>query len=91
MFKLRDRLENFKKLNMFLNLLHFLGPIILGVCDKVAKKIGAPIERIRLYFIYSAFLTLGVSMSLYLALSLIIELRKIWRKSIKRPVSVWNL
>jgi phage shock protein C len=51
-----------------------------GVCAKIGEKLGVPISSIRIFFIYSSFLTFGSPVILYLSLAFIMNFRKHLRR-----------
>ena len=50
-----------------------------GVCSHIAKKWGLDESRVRVYFIYSSFVTLGSPVILYLASAFWINIKKYLR------------
>lgn len=58
----------------------FLEGQAFGVCTKLGEKLRISISSIRLFFIYSSFLTLGSPLLIYLALAFLINIRKHFRK-----------
>ena len=59
-----------------------------GVCTKVGEKIGLSTKRIRLFFIYTSFLTLGSPVIVYMVLAFWINLRQYARE---KRTAVWDL
>lgn len=57
-----------------------------GVCTYLGNKLGIGVGRVRTYFIYASFATLGSSLLVYLVLSFFLEFRKLTR----RP-RIWDL
>lgn len=51
-----------------------------GVCSYLGKKMGVASNRVRLYFIYSSFLTFGSPAVLYLAVAFWVNVREYIRK-----------
>lgn len=51
-----------------------------GVCNKLGEMMGIATSKIRLFFIYASFLTLGSPVLIYLALAFIMNIRKYLRK-----------
>ena len=39
---------------------------LFGVCASIAEKLGIPVAKVRLYFIYASFATLGSPLLFYL-------------------------
>jgi len=51
-----------------------------GVCSKLGEKLHFPIDSIRLFFIYSSFITLGSPVIIYVTLAMMMKVRKYLRK-----------
>jgi phage shock protein PspC (stress-responsive transcriptional regulator) len=51
-----------------------------GVCSKIGEKLNFPIDSIRLFFIYSSFITFGSPVIVYFTLAMVLKLRKYLRK-----------
>jgi len=51
-----------------------------GVCSKLGEKLHFPIDSIRLFFIYSSFITLGSPVIVYVSLAMMMKVRKYMRK-----------
>jgi phage shock protein PspC (stress-responsive transcriptional regulator) len=60
---------------------------VFGVCTHLGDLWGISTSRIRLYFIYVSFLTLGSPILLYLSLAFLLNLRRYGRQH-RNPV--WN-
>ncbi len=63
---------------MYLNT--FTRPVF-GVCTYIADKMGVARERVRLYFIYLSFLTLGSPIVVYLFIAFWLNIKKYIRNS----------
>ncbi|MCB0733162.1 MAG: hypothetical protein H6608_04960 [Flavobacteriales bacterium] len=59
-----------------------------GVCTYLGEKLGISDSRIRLYFIYTSFLTLGSPILVYLFVAFWMDVRQRWTRSRR---SVWDL
>ncbi len=59
-----------------------------GVCEWWGEKLKIKSANIRLFFIYTSFLTIGSTLIVYLVMSFILNLRNMTRS--KRG-SVWDL
>lgn len=59
-----------------------------GVCTKVGEKMGLCTKRIRLFFIYISFLTLGSPVIIYMILAFWINLRNYAKE---KRTAVWDL
>ena len=57
-----------------------------GVCTKLGEKLKIPTSSIRIFFIYSSFITFGSPVFLYLALAFTMNFRK-WLR--RRQNTVW--
>jgi phage shock protein C len=51
-----------------------------GVCSKLGEKLHFPIDSIRLFFIYSSFITLGSPIIIYVSLAMMVKVRKYLRR-----------
>jgi phage shock protein PspC (stress-responsive transcriptional regulator) len=51
-----------------------------GVCSKLGEKFNFPIDSIRLFFIYSSFITMGSPVILYVSMAMMMKIRKYLRK-----------
>lgn len=51
-----------------------------GVCTKLGEKLRIPTSSIRIFFIYSSFLTIGSPLILYLGLAFIMNFRQHLRR-----------
>lgn len=60
-----------------------------GVCAWWGEKLGIKSSRIRLFFIYSSFLTIGSPLLVYLAMAFVLQLRNYVRQSERGRV--WDL
>ncbi len=58
-----------------------------GVCSKLGEKLGIATSSIRLFFIYTSFLTLGSPIIIYLILAFVMNMRKHLRRN---RWSVWD-
>lgn len=47
-----------------------------GVCSYLGDRLGISSERIRLYFIYTSFITMGSPVIVYLVLAFWLNIRK---------------
>ena len=61
---------------------------LYGVCERTGEKLNVSSQRIRLYFIYTSFLTLGSPVFVYLILLFWMNIRKYNRENRTR---VWDL
>lgn len=59
-----------------------------GVCTKIGEKMGLSTKRIRLFFVYSSFLTLGSPLIVYMILAFWMNMRNYARE---KRTAVWDL
>jgi hypothetical protein len=59
-----------------------------GVCTKIGEKIGLSTRRIRVFFIYASFLTLGSPVIIYMILAFWINMKNYVRE---KRTAVWDL
>jgi phage shock protein PspC (stress-responsive transcriptional regulator) len=59
-----------------------------GVCTKIGEKMGLCTKRIRLFFIYTSFLTFGSPIIIYMILAFWMNMR---RYSREKRTAVWDL
>jgi len=67
---------------------YFFEKKAFGVCTYLGEKIGISSGRIRLYFVYTSFITLGSPLIIYLVLAFWVNLRKY---IYKKRSSIWDL
>jgi len=67
---------------------HHVEKQVFGVCSYFGDRLGISTSRIRLYFIYTSFLTLGSPVVIYLVMAFWLNIR-LYKKENKR--SIWNL
>ena len=59
-----------------------------GVCTKIGEKIGLSTRRIRMFFVYTTFLTLGSPVIIYMILAFWMNMRRYARE---KRTAVWDL
>ncbi|MFY0671897.1 MAG: PspC domain-containing protein [Bacteroidia bacterium] len=57
-----------------------------GVCNSLGEKLDIATSKIRLFFVYISFLTLGSPVFIYLALAFVKELRSYIRRKRRNPI-----
>ena len=67
---------------------HIIEKQAFGVCSYVGEKLNIPGQRIRLYFIYTSFLTLGSPVLIYLVIAFWLNIKDYLREGDR---SVWDL
>ncbi len=63
------------------NLKYFVEKHVFGVCTYLGKCFGISGARIRLYFIYTSFITMGSPVIIYLILAFWLNIKKYIRHS----------
>lgn len=64
---------------------------LFGVCAWWGEKLHMRSSRIRLYFIYASFITLGSPLLVYLIMAFILENKEVIKQPFKRRSSIWDL
>ncbi|MGA0257042.1 MAG: PspC domain-containing protein [Saprospiraceae bacterium] len=59
---------------------NFIEKSVFGVCSSIARAMGIRSSRVRLYFIYLSFVTIGSPIIIYLIMAFWLNLRKYLRK-----------
>jgi phage shock protein PspC (stress-responsive transcriptional regulator) len=57
-----------------------------GVCTRLGEKLGIATSSIRLFFIYTSFLTFGSPVLVYLGLAFIMNMRR----HLRRRTTIWD-
>tara|TARA_R110002096_G_scaffold169779_8_gene341576 strand:+ start:2578 stop:2805 length:228 start_codon:yes stop_codon:yes gene_type:complete len=72
-----NKIQNFFEKNAF------------GVCEWWGKKLGLKTTKIRLFFIYLSFITLGSPLIIYLVMAFILEHKDYFK--FKRRKTIWDI
>lgn len=67
----------------------FLEMHAFGVCAAIGEKLGIASSRIRMWFIYVSFLTLGSPVIIYMILAFWINLKNYILTGRRNPVKYW--
>tara|TARA_R110002049_G_scaffold245596_2_gene419691 strand:- start:5452 stop:5685 length:234 start_codon:yes stop_codon:yes gene_type:complete len=63
-----------------------------GVCEWWGNKLGIKTSRIRLFFIYFSFISVGISFFVYLTMAFILEHKELFKKAfVSKKSSIWDL
>lgn len=62
-----------------------------GVCTWLGKKLGIESTRIRMYFIYLSFFTVGSPIIIYFLMAFILEHKHYFRFNKNKKKSVWDI
>ncbi len=62
-----------------------------GVCGWLGKKLGINSTKIRMYFIYLSFFTLGSPIIIYFFLAFLLEHKAFFKPRKYRRRSVWDI
>ena len=68
---------------------HFIEWHVFGVCSAIGEKLGIASSRIRLWFIYVSFLTMGSPVILYMILAFWINIRNYILAGKRNPLKNW--
>jgi len=68
---------------------YFFEKHAFGVCSYLGEKFGISSSTIRLYFIYTSFITFGSPIIVYLSLAFWLNLKKYLNKGKRK--TVWDL
>ena len=66
---------------------YFVEKHVFGVCSYLGEKLGISSSRIRLYFIYTSFITMGSPVIIYLVIAFWINLKKY----VRDRYTIWDL
>lgn len=72
--------------NRLLELKNFIEWKAFGVCTMIGERLGISIARIRLWFIYVSFLTLGSPIIIYMILAFWINMKNYIGMSRRNPL-----
>ncbi|PCJ80027.1 MAG: PspC family transcriptional regulator [Flavobacteriales bacterium] len=73
-------------------ILTFFEKQAFGVCGWWGEKLGIKSSRIRLYFIYFSFITLGSPLIIYLIMAFFLEHKDLVKQLVRgRRKTVWDL
>jgi phage shock protein C len=70
---------------------YFFEQQAFGVCSWWGQKLGINTEKIRTYFIYISFLTIGSPLIIYLIMAFILENKRYFKPSRHKKISIWDL
>ncbi len=62
-----------------------------GVCEWWGKKLGINSNKIRMYFIYLSFFTVGSPIIIYFIMAFILEHKQYFKFTRRKRRSVWDL
>lgn len=60
-----------------------------GVCTAIGEKIGIATSRIRMWFIYISFLTMGSPLIIYMVMAFWLNMKKYILYSRRNPIWYW--
>lgn len=75
-------------MNIFQSIRYSVEKEWFGVLTRMGTKIGVPVQKLRVFFIYSAFATAGVFFIIYLTMAFILWMKDMF--ILRRP-SVFDL
>lgn len=63
-----------------------------GVCEWWGEKLGIKIQKIRLFFIYFSFISVGLSFFVYLSMAFVLEHKELFKHVFsKKRTNIWDL
>ena len=65
---------------------HFIEWQAFGVCSAIGEKLGIATSRIRLWFIYISFLTLGSPVIIYMVMAFWLNIKKYILSARRNPL-----
>jgi phage shock protein PspC (stress-responsive transcriptional regulator) len=74
---------------MIQDILDFFERQAFGVCDWWGEKLGISTQRVRIFFIYSSFITFGSPLLIYMAMAFILEHKEFFK--LRRRPTVWDI
>lgn len=77
------------KMSIMQKIRQYLELHAFGVCSAIGEKLGIASSRIRMWFIYISFLTLGSPVILYMILAFWINIRKSILAGKRNPIKNW--
>jgi len=60
-----------------------------GVCSAIGERLGIATSRIRMWFIYISFLTLGSPVSIYMVLAFWMNIKRYILAGKRNPLNNW--
>ncbi|MES2558592.1 MAG: PspC domain-containing protein [Bacteroidota bacterium] len=66
---------------------YFVEKRVYGVCSYIGERFGISSSRIRLYFIYTSFITMGSPIIIYLVMAFWLNIKKY----IRNRKTAWDL
>lgn len=78
--------NNSKVMNRFRDFLEWNA---FGVCAAIGDKVGIATSRIRMWFIYISFLTMGSPVIIYMILAFWLNIKKYILYSRRNPLRYW--
>jgi phage shock protein PspC (stress-responsive transcriptional regulator) len=76
---------------MIRRITHWFEQQAFGVCEWWGKKLGINSTRIRMYFIYLSFFTVGSPIIIYFLMAFILEHKNFFQPFRRKRRSVWDL
>jgi phage shock protein PspC (stress-responsive transcriptional regulator) len=74
---------------MIAKILAYFEKHAFGVCGWWGEKLGLRTSRIRLFFIYFSFLTLGSPLIIYLVMAFVLENKEMFK--FRRRKTIWDI
>ncbi len=68
------------------NFKNFIEWQVFGVCTSIGEKIGIATSRIRMWFMYLSFLTLGSPLVIYMVLAFLMNMKRYIMAARRNPL-----
>jgi len=75
----KSLLLNVNKYRLFMNPKDIIHRSAFGVCSYIGRKIGIASSKVRIYFIYLSFLTLGSPVIIYLFFAFWLDVKRLFK------------
>lgn len=76
---------------MIKSIFNFFEKKAFGVCSWWGRKLGIRPHKVRIYFIYFSFITVGSYLLLYLIMAFILEHKEFFKFFKKKRKTIWDL
>ncbi|HXL58397.1 MAG TPA: PspC domain-containing protein [Chitinophagaceae bacterium] len=78
--------QDYNKLQAMYRLKYFIEWQAFGVCTAIGEKLGIATSRIRLWFIYISFLTMGSPLIIYMVMAFWLNIKKYMLSARRNPL-----
>lgn len=75
---------------MLLSVIRWFEKRAFGVCSWWGERLGIAPTKIRMYFVYLSFFTVGSPVILYFVMAFILENKAFFKPRRKKPTRLWD-